>query len=296
MAKSSAKPVKGKKKKRSGSVSVNMDDVESGGRTMPDGIAHAQVISAELGESSSGNEMFTVKLAVTRGRLKATVYDHLVTTPNALWKLRSLLEAAGVEIPKGDMDINEDDLVDLEFDVEIVNEEYEGKDRPKVNSYLAPGAVETDDTEDEEDEDTEDEEEDEDDTEEEEEDEEEEEPAPKRKAKKKAKPVEDDEDEEEEEEESEDDEDDDDSEDDDDEEESDDEDEEEEDEEEDEPPKSKKKKKTAPKIRAGMKVQFEDDKGRTKKGVITSIDDDTYFVEDSKGVEWELEENEITLV
>jgi hypothetical protein len=304
MARSSAKPVKGKKKKKSGSVTVSMKDVESGGRTMPDGPAHARVVEAELGESSNGNEMFTLKLEVTRGKLKATIFDHLVTTPNALWKLRSLLEAAGVEVPEDDMTISEDDLVDLEFDVEVTNEEYEGKDRPKITAYLPSGEVSDDDTEsdddDEDDEEDEDEEEDEEEDEDEDEDEEEDEPPKKsKKAASKKRPVKDDDDEEEEDED-----DDDDSDDDDEEEESDDEEEDEDDEEEDdeddedEAPKSKKKtsKKTKSKLRAGVKVAFEDDKGRAKKGVITSIDGDTIFVEDAKGVEWELEEDEIALV
>jgi hypothetical protein len=309
MARSSAKkPVKGKKKKKSGSVTVSMKDVESGGRTMPDGPAHARVVEAELGESSNGNEMFTLKLEVTRGKLKATVFDHLVTTPNALWKLRSLLEAAGVEVPEGDMTISEEDLVDLEFDVEITNEEYEGKDRPKITAYLPEGAAEeSEDEEDDEDDSDDDEDDDEEEDEEEDDDDEEEEP-PKRKKKaaSKKRPVKDDDDDDEEEEEDEDDDDsDDDDEDeeesDDDEEEDEDDEEEEDDEDEDDEPKSRKSKKkgskkSKPKLRAGVKVAFEDDKGRAKKGVITSIDGDTIFVEDPKGVEWELEEDEITLV
>jgi len=43
-----------------------------------------------------------------------------------------------------------------------------------------------------------------------------------------------------------------------------------------------------------MKVTFEH-KGKTKKGVITSVDDDTVFVEDSKGADWELEPDEVTV-
>lgn len=306
MARSAQKSSKAKKRKKSGSVTVNMEGVESGGRTIDDGWAKGRIKEAELTTSSNDNEMFNIKWEATRGKVKATVFDHIVLTPNALWKLRNLLEACGVDVPEGDMTVSEEDLVDLECMIEITNEEYEGKERPRVTAYKAEGDAEEEDDEeeDEEEDDSDDDTEDDDDEEdEEEEDEEEEEPPKKKKAasKRRAKDEDDDDNEDEEDDDDSDDEDEDEEE--DDEEESDDDDDEEEededDDEDDEPaPKSKKKtsKKSKPKLKAGMKVSFEDDKGKPKKGVITSIDGDTVFVEDSKGTEWELEEDEIALV
>ncbi len=232
--------------------------------------------------------MFAIKVQLTRGKEKAVGYDNLVLTPNALWKIKGLLEAAGVEVPEGEMEIEEKDLVGLEFDAEVVNENFEGKDRPKLVSFRPLS-----DDEESDDEDDEEEEEDEDDEDEEEE----EAPKSKKKASKKSKAKDDDEDEEEDEDDEDDDSDDEDDEEesDDDEDDEDDEEEDDEDEEdEDEKPKKKAKgKKSAPKLRAGQKVTFTDDKDKTRKGVITSIDDDTIFVEDSKGEEWELSADEI---
>lgn len=305
MARSAQKSSKAKKRKKSGSVTVNMEGVESGGRTIDDGWAKGRIKEAELTTSSNDNEMFNIKWEATRGKVKATVFDHIVLTPNALWKLRNLLEACGVDVPEGDMTVSEEDLVDLECMIEITNEEYEGKERPRVTAYKAEGDAEEDDDEEEDDDSDDDDTEDDDDEEdEEEEDEEEEEPPKKKKAasKRRAKDEDDDDDEDEEDDDDSDDDEDEDEEEDDEEESDDDDDEEEEDEdddEDDEPaPKSKKKtsKKSKPKLKAGMKVSFEDDKGKPKKGVITSIDGDTVFVEDSKGTEWELEEDEIALV
>lgn len=287
MAKSTQKSGKSKKK---GSVTVNMEGVESGGRTIDDGWAHGRIKEAELTESKQGNEMFNLKWEAQRGKVKATVFDHIVLTANALWKLRNLLEACGVDVPEGDMKLSEEDLVDLECEIEITNEEYEGKERPRVTAYkAAESESEEDDDEEEDDEEEDEEEEDED---EEEDEEEEEQPKKKATSKRRAK------DEDEEEEEDDDDSDDDDEEEEEESDDDDDEEEEDEDDEEDEAPKSKKKasKKSKPKLKAGMKVSFEDDKGKSKSGVITSIDGDNVFVEDSKGTEWELEEDEIALV
>lgn len=278
----------GKAKKKS--ISVDFAGVDSSSRSMEDGWAHAEILEAELTTSGNDNEMFKVKVQLTRGKEKAIAYDNLVLTPNALWKLKGLLEAAGVEVPEGEMDIEEKDLVGLEFEAEVLNENFEGKDRPKLVSFRPSS----------EDEESDDDEEEEDDEEDEEE---EEAPKSKKKASKKSAKDEDDDDAEEEddsddddenEEEDDDDSDDDDDDDDEDEEESDDDDEDDdEEEEEDEKPKKKGKSK---KLRAGMKVSFEDDKGKSRKGVITSIDDDTIFVEDSKGDEWELSADEISVI
>lgn len=266
-----ARSKKSSKAKKKSSVTVDMEGVESGGRSIEDGWAHGRIKSAELTESSNENEMFKIVWEAKRGKEKALVYDNVVLIPNSLWKLKQLLEACGVDVPEGEMDVSEDDLVDLECEIDITNEEYEGKDRPKVTGYRP---LESDDEEEDEDED------------EEEEDDEEEPPKKSKKAKKASKEDEDDEDEEEDE----------DDDDDDDEEDEDDEDEDDDDEdEEDEAEKPKKGKKSKSKLRAGMRVTFEDDKGKTKKGVITSVDDDTVYVEDKSGAEWELSPDEIQL-
>lgn len=305
----------GKSKKKSKAVTVSMKGVDSGGRSIKDGWAVGKVVEAELTEAKeSGNEMFKIVIEARNGKQKAKVWDNLVLTPNALWKMRSLFEAAGVEIDEEeDMKITADDLLDLEeFDVEIVNEEYENRMRPKVSAFAPLGthtddegdddeeedededdeeekpskkskkkSSKSDDDEDEDEDDEDDEEDDDsDDDDEEEDDEDEDEPPAKSKKKSKKKPVEDD------------DEDDEDDSSDDDDEDEDEADEDDEDEDEDDEPKKKGKKSKA-KLRAGQKVKFEDDKGRTKSGVITSVDDDTVFVEDAKGEEWELSTDEI---
>lgn len=298
-----------------------MEGVDSGGRSISDGWAHGRIKEAELVVSSNDNEMFKCKWEVTRKKEKATVYDNLVMTPAAAWKVKSLLECAGVKVPKGQMEVDEETLEGLECGVEITNENYEGKDRPKITGFKASDDEDDDEDEDEEDEEDEDEDEDEDDEdesddeddesdddeddeEEDEDDEEEEDEKPSKKSKskkpakgKKKKPKDEDEDE-----------DDEDDEDDEEEEEEDDEDEDDE----DEKPSKKSKKKPAKKpakaekgkkaapvkgkgFKAGMKVTFEDDKGKKKTGVITSIDGKTIVVEDSKENEWELSAKEIQL-
>lgn len=145
-----------KSKKGKGAVKVDFEGVESGGRTIADGWASARVVEAELTEAeSSGNEMFKVVLECSNGKEKAKVWDNLVLTANSLWKLKSFLEAAGVDVPESEMEISAEDLLDLELDVEILNEPYEGRDRPRVVTY-APAGTHTGEGDDEDDEDEDD--------------------------------------------------------------------------------------------------------------------------------------------
>lgn len=171
---------KGSKKKRGrrskNTVVVDFTDVEAGGlMPTPDGLYVAEVTSAEKEVSSSGNDMITVKWKTSLG---TTLYDHFVLLPQSLFVLRTALECMGLETPDGEFEFDPDDLVGNTCGLEVQNEEYEEKDRPKVVGYLPPESVtgETDGGEEEEEE-----------GEEEEQEEEEEEEAPPPKSKKKSK-------------------------------------------------------------------------------------------------------------
>ena len=248
-SKANSKKSGGRGRKRKGAVSVDFEGVESGGRTISDGWAQLAVKKVELKESESGNEMFATQFEATRGKEKAIVYENFVLVPQALWKLKSFLEASGVEVPDGAMDLTEDDFDGLECEGEIVNEEYEGRDRPRIVNFRP-----LDGEEDEEEEEEEEEEQEEDEEEEQEEDEGEEQDE--------------------------------------------DEDEDEDEEEEEEEPKkgSKKSGKSKSKLKAGQRVKFKDEDGKTIKGVITGVDDDIVYVEDSEGDEWELDASEVKSV
>src|SRR5690554_4704329 len=175
-SKANSKKSGGRGRKRKGAVSVDFEGVESGGRTISDGWAQLTVKKVELKESESGNEMFATQFEATRGKEKAIVYENFVLVPQALWKLKSFLEASGVEVPDGAMDLTEDDFDGLECEGEIVNEEYEGRDRPRIVNFRPLDGEEDEGEEQEEDEDEgEEQEEDEDEGEEQEEDEDEDE-------------------------------------------------------------------------------------------------------------------------
>lgn len=233
------------------------------GSTAADGKYRAKIVAAEMKESAEGNDYIAAQWKILGPKYKgAIVYDNFSLQDQALWKIRNLFTATDREWPSKAFDLGPDDFLDYEAVIEIVNEKYEGRDRPRVSpQYLTADTEIEGEDEDAEEEDSE------------EEDEEEEKPTKKKKSSK-AK----DEEEEEEEEESED------------------EEEEEEEEEEKKPTKKKKSSGSSSKLKVGSKVKFKDDDGKTVKGVITKIDDETATVEDSDDESWEVPVEELTAV
>lgn len=160
-----------KKGGKSRTVSVDFEGVEAGGRACPDGTYEAEITSAVEEESSSGNDMIVAKWKILSGKGKgAVIWDNLSLVPQALWRLKGLLEALEVEVPDGSMDLDLDDLIGQKSTVEVTNEDYDGKKRPRITGYGTPGEAEEES--------------------EEEPEEEEEKPAAKKKSSKKAEPEE----------------------------------------------------------------------------------------------------------
>ena len=223
-----ARSKKKTRSKKKNTLSVDFEGVESGGgKPVPDGNYNAALNAVEEKEGeTSGEPYLSCRWKIVGGKSDgATVFDNISLQPQSLWRFRTILECLGYEIEEGPMDIDLDDVIGEECGIEVTNEEWEGKDKPRITGFMSEG----------------------------EEEEEEEEP------------------EEEEEEEPE-------------------------EEEEDEPPKKKKRKSRAKKpkkIRVGSKVSFEDEEGDTIKGVVTEIEDESVWVEDSAGDSWEVDVSEL---
>ena len=184
-----------KKKSRKRGVTVNFSGVESGGRRVPDGEYLAEIVSCELEESSAGNPMLHLQWKVSEGKYSgAKIHENISLVPQALWKLKTLLEVLEIDPQEDDVGAEEyaSELMEKSCTIIVRNEMFEGTERPKVTGYGGAEESEAEEEDDEEEEEEpkvrnkrkakdeeEDEEEDADDSEDEDEDEEEE--APKKK-------------------------------------------------------------------------------------------------------------------
>lgn len=129
-----------KKKKSDRIVSLDFTDVDSGGggfRIKEDNY-RMKVVEVEQKESDAGNDMFVWTFEGTEGAAEGKKFK-VYTTLNeeALWKLRSLLEALGVEIPDGPMDLDLDEMVDLELIGIVTDDTYQGKTVSRMNDFEA---------------------------------------------------------------------------------------------------------------------------------------------------------------
>jgi len=290
--------IKKKSRKRGNVVSVDFTGVEAGGRPCPDGTFKCEVQSISQEESSTGNPMLVAKFKVLQGKGKgAIIYDNLSLQPQALFRLKALCEALGIEADAA-TDLDLDEFVGQEVVIDVENETYEDKKRPRAAGYSSPDSAsekEEDSDEDESEDDDEDSSDDEEGEDEEGEEDEEEDEKPRKKSgktvKRGKKEEDEDEDDEDDEDEEDEDSDDDDAE----------EDEEDDEEEEDRPTKKpagkagKSGSKTSTGLVKGAKVKFKD--GKTLiKGTVLSVKNNTCRVEDKNGDEYDVPSKQVELI
>jgi TATA-binding protein-associated factor Taf7 len=189
---------------------------------MPEGLHEAKIAEVVLQEAQDGTDMYVFALVPTAAKYKTRRFPfYCKLQQNQLWKLRDLLVAAGIKVPKASTTVDPNKAVGKTIAIEVQDDMYNDTLRSQVqgvypSTILEDQGAATDDEDDEEDEvdeeeyedsdeddeeyeddeDEEDEDEDEDlddeeleddDYEDEEEDEEEEEPEPVRKRKAPAK-------------------------------------------------------------------------------------------------------------
>jgi hypothetical protein len=148
-----------KGKKKGNAIRVDFKGVETKGKFKPlsEGRHILTIQTVEMKTSTnSGHDYLAFMLEETSS--KGRVYHNCSLQPQALFNLKGLLVAAGVEVPDSAFDIDLEDLVGLELEAEIEHETYEGDVRARIAQFIDP----TDEDEDDEDADDEDDEDDED--------------------------------------------------------------------------------------------------------------------------------------
>ena len=110
-----------------------------------------KIVSADLKQSSGGNDMIVVAFEVTKGDDKgARVYENYPLVETALWKLKGLLQAIGMKAD-GKVQLDLDKLVGKVCVVNVKHEEYDGKTRARVESVMKFNAATADNEDDDED-------------------------------------------------------------------------------------------------------------------------------------------------
>lgn len=162
------------KKTNKKGIKLNFDGVETGYKAVPEGTYEVRVKEVEAGTSQANAPKLDFKFEIISGKNKGSLLFYTCSLqPQALFKLKVVLEALGYEIPEGNFNLDIDELIDLECSVEVAHETYEGKKRARIVEFITSDDSDDDDEDDSDDEEDtdEDEEEDEDTDDEDDEDE-----------------------------------------------------------------------------------------------------------------------------
>lgn len=117
-----------RKSKKAGSLKVDFTGVESSGK-VAEGRQIASVVEVEVKTSeSTGNEYLSWKLKAKGG----SVFHNTSLQTQALWNLRNMLEALGMEVPEAAIDIDLTEFPDMELGIEVEHETYQGKKKPRI--------------------------------------------------------------------------------------------------------------------------------------------------------------------
>jgi hypothetical protein len=114
-------------------------DPDGGSDELPAGQHDVQIVKAVAGQSGKGNPNIRVELEDRHGRELA---EWVTITPAALWKVEELWSAAGLAWPDQGGEIDEADLVGRTVHIEVAEEEYNGRTRPRVREWTPASGVE----------------------------------------------------------------------------------------------------------------------------------------------------------
>lgn len=117
------------RKAKTGVIKVDFTGVESSGKVEEGRQLLTVDGTPEIKTSEgSGNDYINWKFKATGG----SVYHTTSLQPQALWNLRNVLEALGLEVPEAAMDLDLSEMDGLTCGGEIEHEVYQGKKRPRI--------------------------------------------------------------------------------------------------------------------------------------------------------------------
>lgn len=116
-------------------------------RHKPEGDYKATVSKVEDSESKAGNPMWIFTFTLTSDA-RATYPYYCVLDENSAWKIRNLLMACGLNVPKKRMNVDPNKIVGRELGVSLEDDEYEGKMRSKVQATFPADELDGDEPDD----------------------------------------------------------------------------------------------------------------------------------------------------
>lgn len=105
-------------------------------RRVPEGDYRARIVKVEDGQSKKDDTfqyIFTIKLL----KYSSSAYPYYCKLQeNQLWKLRNILVAAGMSVPKKRITLDPNKVVGKEIGVAMADDEYEGKEKSVIDAVF----------------------------------------------------------------------------------------------------------------------------------------------------------------
>lgn len=123
--------------KKASGVKVDFSDTEASG-IIEEGDYLIEVDEVEQKDSSTGNPMLVFTFKITEGDFKGKkLFHNCSLQPQALFNLRGLLEALGMEVPQGVMEFDTADLIGETCGASVVHELYDGKTKARIGEFFS---------------------------------------------------------------------------------------------------------------------------------------------------------------
>lgn len=126
-------------------ITADFTNVKDGGgfnsKRLPSGDYIARISKVEKSKSKAGNDQLVFTITPDDHRSAAYPY-YCGLEEKQLWKLRNLLLAAGVKVPKKKASIDVERLVGVAIGIALEDDEYEGKERSTIDSIFPANEVE----------------------------------------------------------------------------------------------------------------------------------------------------------
>lgn len=108
-------------------ISVDFTGIKAGGGTIPDGRYAAKIIAIEQKEGKESGEPYvalTWEVTSKKCNGREVRFDIYSLQPQALWRLKGLLEALEVEVPDDEMEVDFDEIISDETEciIEVTGE------------------------------------------------------------------------------------------------------------------------------------------------------------------------------
>ena len=104
-------------------------------KNKPEGEYLGTIVSFEDSKSKSGNAMWVFGIALKADR-RAVYPVYCLLGPEHLWKLRNMMMAAGLQVPKKKMNVDGNRLIGKEVGLCLEDDEYEGKKKSVITSFF----------------------------------------------------------------------------------------------------------------------------------------------------------------